>query len=86
MAAEHDVHLVADLQPEAAKQLRELAAKIGGNMTTALTQAILLANLLYSEAEKGGKVVVKEGNRQKIIDLPKVDQEVAAQLQAKMYG
>ena len=86
MASEPQVHLEADLQPEAARQLRELAGRIGGNLTTALNQAILLANLLYGEAENGGKVIVQEGNLQKSINLPKVDKRVAARIEAVTQG
>jgi hypothetical protein len=86
MASEPQVHLEADLQPEAARQLRELAGRIGGNLTTALHQAILLANLLYGEAENGGKVIVQEGNLQKSINLPKVDKRIAARIETATQG
>ena|SRR5579859_4378626 len=83
MVAAPSVRLEVDLQPEAAKQLKELANRIGGNQTTALHQAIYLANLLYGEAENGGKVIVRQGNIQKPVDLPKVNQRVAAKLEVQ---
>ncbi len=73
------VRLIADLQADVASQLQELAIRMLANRNTALHEAIVLSNLLYSEAAKSGKVVVKQGNIQKIIALPTVPPEVARQ-------
>jgi hypothetical protein len=71
------VRLIANLQANVASQLQELAIRMLANRNTALHEAIVLSNLLYSEAAKSGKVVVKQGNIQKIILLPTVPPEVA---------
>jgi predicted transcriptional regulator len=71
------VRLIADLPADVAGQLLELAARMNANRTTALHEAIVLANLLYSEAAKRGKVVVQQGSFQKVIYLPKFSREVA---------
>jgi ankyrin repeat protein len=71
------LELTANLQANVAGQLQDIAVLMNANRNTALHEAIVLANLLYSEAAKRGKVVVTQGNLQKIISLPKVPPRVA---------
>jgi hypothetical protein len=71
------VRITADIPAGVASQLSEVATLMNANRTTALHEAIVLANLLYSEAAKRGKVVVPQGSMQKVIYLPKVPREIA---------
>jgi hypothetical protein len=74
------VRLTADLPADVISQLQEVASLMNANRTTALHQAIVLTNLLYSEAAKSstpGHVVVKQGGNEKVIDLPTVSPEDA---------
>jgi hypothetical protein len=71
------VRITADIPVGVASQLSEVATLMNANRPTALHEAIVLANLLYSEAAKRGKVVVPQGSMQKVIFLPKVPREIA---------
>ena len=71
------VRITADIPAGVASQLSEVATLMNANRPTALHEAIVLANLLYSEATKRGKVVVPQGSMQKVIYLPKVPREIA---------
>jgi len=72
------VRLNANLQPEVASALDDLANRIGGNRTTALHQAILLADLLYKEADDRGTIQVKKaGSAPRTVVLPKINPEFA---------
>ena len=72
------VRLNANLQPEVATALDDLATRIGGNKTTALHQAILLADLLYREADDRGTIQVKKvGSTPRTVVLPKIDPNLA---------
>jgi hypothetical protein len=71
------VRITADIPAGVASQLSEVATLMNANRTTALHEAIVLANLLYAEAAKRGKVVVPQGSMQKVIYLPKVSREIA---------
>jgi hypothetical protein len=71
------VRITADIPAGVASQLSEVATLMNANRTTALHEAIVLANLLYAEAAKRGKVVVPQGSMQKVIYLPKVPREIA---------
>lgn len=71
------VRITADIPAGVASQLSEVATLMNANRITALHEAIVLTNLLYSEAAKRGKVVVPQGSMQKVIYLPKVPREIA---------
>jgi len=72
------VRLNANLQPDVATALDDLAERIGGNKTTALHQAILLAALLYREADNRGTIQVKKlGSAPQTLVLPKIDPKLA---------
>jgi hypothetical protein len=76
--ADQVVRLNANLRPDTARALDDLAARIGGNRTTALQQAILLADLLYKEADDRATIQVKRvGSKPQTVVLPKVDAELA---------
>src|ERR1700728_2493041 len=73
------VRLNANLQPEAANALDDLATRIGGNRTTALHQAILLADLLYAEADDRGTIQIKKsGLAPRTVVLTRIDPGLAA--------
>ena len=55
------VRITADIPAGVASQLSEVATLMNANRITALHEAIVLTNLLYSEAAKRGKVVVPKG-------------------------
>ena len=82
MADEVDLSLVpvlrleADLPADVVGQLQDLATLMNANGATALHEAIVLANLLYCEATKRGKVTVRQGSTQKVIYLPKVSRKL----------
>jgi hypothetical protein len=81
------VRVNANLQPEAASALDDLAARIGGNRTTALHQAILLADLLYKEADARGSIQVKRaGSAPRTLVLPKIDPELARRVTAELVA
>ena len=71
------VRITADIPAGVASQLSEVATLMNANRPTALHEAIVLTNLLYSEAAKRGKVVAPQGSMQKVIYLPKVPREIA---------
>jgi hypothetical protein len=72
------VRLNANLRPDAAAALNDLADRIGGNRTTALHQAILLADLLYKEADEKATIQVKKlGSSSKTLVLPKINADLA---------
>jgi hypothetical protein len=72
------VRLNANLRPEAADALEDLARRIGGNKTTALHSAIMLADLLYKEADNRATISVKRiGSQARAVVLPKIDPAVA---------
>ena len=76
------VRITADVPADVASQLSEVATLMNANRTTALHEAIVLANLLYSETAKPsspGYVVVKKNNIRKVINLPKVPPDTAKQ-------
>lgn len=81
------VRLNANLQPEVASALDDLADRIGGNRTTALHQAILLADLLYKEADDRGTIQVKKaGSAPRTVVLPKINPELAKRVTAKLVA
>jgi hypothetical protein len=85
MSSNQVVRLNANLRPEAAAALDDLAERIGGNRTTALHQAILLADLLYKEAADRGTIQVKKlGSSSKTLVLPKIDPELAQRVSAQL--
>jgi len=61
MAAPRKVRLNADLSPEVAKALRELAERQGVSLTEALSRAISTERGLDEKRRKGGKVLIEEG-------------------------
>jgi hypothetical protein len=79
------VRVNANLQPEVASALDDLANRIGGNRTTALHQAILLADLLYKEADARGTIQIKKaGFAPRTVVLPKIDPELARRVTAEL--
>jgi hypothetical protein len=80
------VRITADISAGVASQLSEVATLMNANRPTALHEAIVLTNLLYSEAAKRGKVVVPQGSMQKVIYLPKVQWRLACADHAATCG
>ena len=81
------VRINANLKPEVASALDDLADRIGGNRTTALHQAILLADLLYKEADDRGTIQVKKaGFAPRTLVLPKIDPELAKRVTHELAG
>lgn len=65
MAAPRKVRLNADLSPEVAKALKELAERQGVTLTEALSRAISTERVLVEKRRKGGKVLVEEAGELK---------------------
>jgi predicted transcriptional regulator len=65
------VRITVNVTPEVAAQLDELAAKMNTTKTQAINQAITTIAAMYREQESGGELVVKRGNTQQSIELPK---------------
>ncbi len=63
------VRLTANVSPGVADLLDSLAKRLGTSKTDALNQAIVTAATLYDEADKGGQVVIKNGNTQREVNL-----------------
>ena len=61
MAAPTKVRLNADLSPDVANALKQLAATQGVSLTEALSRAIGTEATLADKRRKGGKVLVEEG-------------------------
>jgi len=62
------VRLNADLSPEVAKALKELAEKQGISLTEALSRAISTEKVLDEKRRKGGKVLIEEaGNLKELL-------------------
>lgn len=61
MKAQSKVRLNADLSPDVAKALKELAAKQGVSLTEALSRAIGTESTLAAKRRKGAKVLLQEG-------------------------
>ena len=55
------VRLNADLSPEVAMALKELAQKQGVSLTEALSRAISTEKVLDEKRRKGGKVLIEQG-------------------------
>ena len=67
--AEPVVRLTANLSPQVAELLNNLAAQLGTTKTQALNQAIVTAARLYDASSKGARVIVKEGDTQREVNL-----------------
>lgn len=65
MKAQSKVRLNADLSPDVAKALKELAEKQGVSLTEALSRAIGTESTLAAKRRKGAKVLVQEGSEVK---------------------
>jgi hypothetical protein len=77
------VRLNVNLRPEVAAALDDLADRIGGNKTTALHQAIMLADLLYKEADNRGTIQIKRaGSPTRAVELTKIDPGLAQRVTA----
>jgi hypothetical protein len=65
------VRLNADLSPEVAKALRELAERRGVSLIEALSRAISTEKYLVEKRQNGGKVLIAEGgNLQELVFGP----------------
>ena len=60
------VRLNADLSPEVAMALKELAQKQGVSLTEALSRAISTEKVLDEKRRKGGKVLIEQGGGLKV--------------------
>lgn len=69
MAKEKVVRLTADIPPEDAQRLEELASSMKSNKTTALVQALRTSSYLDEIISKGSRIEVvdKDGTRREII-------------------
>jgi hypothetical protein len=77
------VRLNVNLRPDVAAALDDLADRIGGNKTTALHQAIMLADLLYQEADNRGTIQIKRaGSPTRAVELTKIDPGLAQRVTA----
>jgi putative aminopeptidase FrvX len=61
MSAPRKVRLNADLSPDVAEALKNLAEKQGVSLTEALSRAISTEAVLAEKRRKGGKVLIQEG-------------------------
>jgi hypothetical protein len=61
MSAPRKVRLNADLSPDVANALKQLAAAQGVTLTEALSRAIGTESTLAEKGRNGGKVLVQEG-------------------------
>jgi hypothetical protein len=65
------VRLTANVSPEVAHDLDDLATLLGTTRTQALNQAIETASMLYKAQADGGQLVVRRGRSQESVNLPK---------------
>jgi predicted transcriptional regulator len=68
--AEPVVRLTANISPEVAKLLEDLADSLNTTKTQALNQAIATTAALAKASSSGGRVVVKKGNTEQAVHLP----------------
>lgn len=61
MGAPSKIRLNADLSPEVANALKDLAEKQGVSLTEALSRAIGTESALTNERSKGAQVLIKQG-------------------------
>jgi hypothetical protein len=65
MASPTKVRLNADISPDVADALKQLAKKQGVNLTEALSRAIGTEYTLANARGKGGRVLIKQGDETK---------------------
>lgn len=66
------VRLTVNVSPEVASLLDELANTLNTTKTQALNQAIVTTAAIYKAQDAaGGQVVIKRGNTQQLVNLPK---------------
>lgn len=65
MASPSKVRLNADLSPDVAEALKQLAKRQNVNLTEALSRAIGTELALTNERSKGAKVLIKQGDNLK---------------------
>lgn len=65
------VRLTVNVSPEVAKLLDQLASNLNTTKTQALNQAITTTAAVYKATAEGGRVVVRKGNTEQLINLPK---------------
>jgi len=65
------VRLTVNVSPEVAQLLEGLAADLKTTKTQALNQAMATTAAMYKATADGGQVIVKKGNTQQVVNLPK---------------
>jgi predicted transcriptional regulator len=71
MMADPVVRVTVNVSPAVAQQLEDLAEQMGTTKTQALNQAISSTAALYDAQAHGGKIVVENGDKKTVVDLPK---------------
>ncbi|MDQ6783813.1 MAG: hypothetical protein M3063_10290 [Actinomycetota bacterium] len=71
LRAQPVVRITVNVSPEVASQLEGLATDMNTTKTQALNQAIATTAAMYKATARGGQVVVKKGNTQQVVNLPK---------------